>query len=148
MTACCDARVNGCHGRIRSPCGEKVLFDLSTARWLASRKPAVTWFELPADGSTSLRTATSAPSFAEGSSPYTVALTRPVSSTSLSSGGVVYVSAVASQLELSVSHGPLVRPAVHCTVMREQGDDAGSSGVVSRPGFAALAAPSLPSASR
>src|SRR4051795_1265320 len=88
-TGCCDARVNGCQGRIICPLFEYQLFFLSTARWLASRKPAVTWLDLPLAGSTSLNTATSVASLAEVSSAYTVALTRPVSSVSFVSGGVV-----------------------------------------------------------
>ena len=55
---------------------------------------------------------------------------------------------MASQDVLSVSHGLLVRPAVHCAVIREHGDDAGNSGVVSELGVAAFDVPSLPPASR
>jgi len=59
----------------------------STARWLASRKPALTWFEAPS-GVTSLSTPTSVASF-EVSSAWTFATIGPVSCVSRSSGGVV-----------------------------------------------------------
>ena len=44
--------------------------------------------------------------------------------------------------------GLLVRPAVHWAVIREHGDEAGSSGVVSPPACAGFAVPSFPPASR
>src|SRR4051812_44842923 len=141
-TACCDARVNGWYGR------DGVDFAGSSARCEASRKPALIWLEAP-DSSTSLSTATSVASFAVVSSAHTFALIAPVTSVSAVSGGVVYVSDVASKVRLSVSHGPTApEPAVHCAVMREHGLEAGSSGVVSLPGCAAFAVPSLPPASR
>src|SRR3954451_5998502 len=142
VTGSCEAFVNGWYGR------SGVDFDVSSARCEASRKPALTWLEAP-DGSTSLSTATSVASFALVSSAHTFALIGPVTSVSLASGGVVYVSDVASHVRLSAAHGPTApEPAVHCAVMREHGLEAGSSGVVSCAGVFALAVSSLPPASR
>src|ERR1700760_2203477 len=63
VTACWLSFVYGCHGRIIRCFGPYVDSAGSTARWLASRKPAVIWLDAP-DGSTSLRTAMSVASVA------------------------------------------------------------------------------------
>src|SRR4051794_18195444 len=113
-----------------TPPGPRVARRGSVARWLASRNPAVTWFDAP-DGSTSETTATSVAS-GRVSSAHSFATIGPVTWVSALSGGVVHVSDEASNVRLSVSHGPsFPAPAVHCAVSLEHGEDAGSSGASS-----------------
>src|SRR5436305_3056580 len=102
------------------PSGDRVAFDLSTARWLASRKPAVSWSDAEPD--TSERTPMSVASVALVILAQTVAVIGPVTSVSRSSGAVVYVSAVASNDELSVAQEDNgTSPAVHCSESRLHG---------------------------
>src|SRR3954454_25313913 len=143
-TACWALRVNGRYGRISTPPAPYCDLRGSIARWLASRKPAETWLDEPS-APTSESTPTSVASL-EVSSAQTLATIGPSSVVSLASGALVYVSAEASHVRLSVSHGPDAAPAVHCAVMREHGLEAGSSGARSLDpvaGSVALREPSL-----